>query len=67
MPGHVPIEATDVATLFAGVAAAALAAGEGASSGVPASRELASELARLEATDAARYANVARMVSALLA
>jgi hypothetical protein len=44
-----PIEATEVATLFAGVAAAALAAGEGASSGAPSSRELASELARLEA------------------
>lgn len=62
-----PIAVTEVATLFAVIAATVLAAGEGASSGVPASRELASELVRLEATDAARYANVAWAVSALLA
>lgn len=59
--------ATELATLFAGVAAVALAAREGTSSGVPTAREIASELARLEATDPSRYASLARAVSALLA
>jgi GAF domain-containing protein len=61
------IEATEVATLFADVAAAALAAGDDQTPGVPTARELAAELTRLEDTDPALYASVARAVSAVLA
>jgi len=62
-----PIEATEIAMLFGGVAAAAMAAGDPALSGVSSPRELATELERLDASDPARYASVARAVSALLA
>lgn len=62
-----PIEATEIAMLFGGVAAAAMAASDPALGGVSSPRELATELERLDASDPARYASVARAVSALLA
>jgi hypothetical protein len=60
------IEATDTATLFARIAATAIASDDQTARDVPSSRELASELARLETGDPVRYASVARAVSALL-
>lgn len=61
-----PIEAMDVAMLFARVAGAAIAATDETAGEVPSPRELGAELARLDAADPARYAGVARAVSALL-
>jgi len=62
-----PIEATEIATLFGGIAAAAIAAGDSAVTNVSSPREFATELERLDASDPARYASVARAISALLA
>jgi hypothetical protein len=61
-----PIEATEIAMLFGGVAAAALAAGDPAVAGASSPAELAAGLAQLDASDPARYASVARAVNALL-
>jgi hypothetical protein len=62
-----PIEATEIAMLFGGIAATAMGAADPAMTGVSSPRELATELERLDASDPARYASVARAVSALLA
>lgn len=61
------LQAAEVATLFAGVAVAALMADDAGVPTAPSPRELAAELGRLDANDPARYASVARAVSALLA
>jgi len=67
--GGVPFSFDDVelATLLAGIAAAALAEGGGSPPRVPEPGQLAGELARLAATDRTRYAAVAVAVAALIA
>ncbi len=61
-----PVAATDAALLFARVAGTTIVNADHSAAGVPAPRELAAELARVEATDPVRYASLARAVGALL-
>jgi hypothetical protein len=61
-----PIDSTDVAMLFARVAGTAIATDDHSAASVPTPRELAAELARIEASDPIRYTSVARAVGSLL-
>lgn len=61
------LEQTELAALFADVAAAALAGRADVTASVPTARELGAELVRLEAGDPVRFASLARALNALLA
>jgi hypothetical protein len=61
-----PIEAAGVAMLFAQIAGTAISIGPAGAAAVPSPRELAGELARIEASDPVRYASLARAIGALM-
>jgi hypothetical protein len=61
-----PVASTDAALLFARVAGTTIVNADHRAASVPAPRELAAELVRVEASDPVRYASLARAVGALL-